>query len=392
MAGIPHVLVVTRGTREAERVVAPARILNDLEQRFLIHGVVLREQTGNGIKRSHQGTGRGRIDIALAASIEGAQAERLKVAALAPLHVDNMDELTRPDLVCSGGARLYVDVDQGLCQRRVRPVCRLQVRARLTSDIEHDLTRCTLLIDRHRTTWCAGHESGRRRRDERCRLPGTRRVAEQSNRDGPGEVAFARRERGANTLRGGGFAAEARLRSKRDSGSARANYRGVGSPRSIEDDQLARLSPLAIDHRHLVSGVEGHSTRSAARNRVSLDVGRQHGKPWDQHRSSLGRCGRNCWIEDHVNARPVLKSCSCEIGSCTMSIGGDCIGFTPAGQVERPHSIQYPVYEAEIGIDTGFHTGLNVHVTVPLRLARHAPTSVQRIPRWTQPREDTSSG
>ena len=90
-AGVSQILVVTRGAREAEGIVAPAGILDELQQRLVIDGVVLRIQTGTGIERAI----RERVVVGSISRsrppVEGAQAERLEVAALAPLHVHDLE-------------------------------------------------------------------------------------------------------------------------------------------------------------------------------------------------------------------------------------------------------------------------------------------------------------
>ena len=103
MAGVSQVLVVARGAREAEGIVAPAGILDEFQQRLVIDGVILGVQAGARVERAHQGAGGGGVDLAFEAPVEGAQAERLEVGALAPLHVHDLDELARLDFVCPDG-------------------------------------------------------------------------------------------------------------------------------------------------------------------------------------------------------------------------------------------------------------------------------------------------
>ena len=305
MAGVSQVLVVARGARETERIVAPARILDELEQGLVIDSVVLREEARGGIERAHQGAGGGGIDLALDAPVEGAPAERLEVGALAPLHVDDLDELARPDLVASGGARLNVEIDQRLRERGRRPVGRLHVRPRLAADVEHDLAGGALLVDRHRTAGGTGHDGSRGGRDERRPLSGTRFPAEQPHRGAPAEVEATGREDIADALRGGVRAVEGGLDPEGRPGPARTDEGGVGAAGGIEHDQLAGLPSFPVDDRQLISGVQGHGARAPARDRMPLDVRRQQGEARDPHRSAHGRRTHNGW-RDHVNALPVL--------------------------------------------------------------------------------------
>ena len=175
----------------------------------------------------------------------------------------------------------------GCCERSGRPLRRLHVRARLAANIEDDLRRRTLLVHRHRTTGRTGHESGRGGRDEGNRFARARPTAEQPHRVGSTEVASTRRESGPDMQRGRRFGVENRLRAQRRSGPVRADDRRVGTSRGVEYDQLAELSPLAVDHRHLVSGVKGHGARAAPRNRVPFDVRRKHGNSRNKHRAPL---------------------------------------------------------------------------------------------------------
>ena len=287
--GISHVLVVARGAREAEEIVTTARILDQLHQRLVIDGVVLRVQAGPRVERTHQGAGGGRVDLALEPPVEGAQAERLEVRALTPLHVDDLDELPRPDLVAPGRARPDVEIDQRLRERRRRPGLRLRVRPRFATDIEHDLARSTLLVDRHRPAGRARHQRDGCRRNERRRFSRTRFLSEQPRCHGAAEIEATSRQRFADTLRGRRPALQGGENPAGRTGSGRSDERGVGTAVAIEDDQLARLPPLAVDDGQLVPGVEGQGARAAARHRVPLDVGRQHGKSRDQHRPAHGR-------------------------------------------------------------------------------------------------------
>ena len=293
MAGVSQILVVARGARDAEGIVAPARVLDELEQRFVIDGVVLGVQAGAGIERAHQGAGGGGVDLAFEAPVEGAQAERLEVAALAPLHVHELDELAGPDLVAPGGAGLDVEVDQRVRERRRRAVRRLQVRPRFAADVEHDLGRGALRVGRHRAAGGAGHEGGRGGGDERRRFPGTRFITEQPHRGGPAEVQAAGCESIANALGGGDRTIQDGLDAERRPGPFRADERGVRPPAGVEDHQLAGLPAFPIDDRQLVPGIESQGAGASARHRMPLDVGRQHGQSRHQHRPAPGRRGRD---------------------------------------------------------------------------------------------------
>ena len=300
VAGVSQVLVVTRRAREAEGIVAPAGILDELEQRLVIDGVVLGVQAGAGVERAHQGAGGGGVDLALQAPVEGAQAERLEVGALAPLHVHDLNELARLDFVAQDGAGLDVEVDHRVRERRRRAVGRLPVRPRLAADVEHDLGRGALLVHRHRAAGGAGHEGGRGGGDERGRRSRARFAAEQPHRGGPAEVEAAGREGVADALGGGDRAIEDGPDAERRPGPFRADERGVRPPAGVEDHQLAGLPALPIHDRQLVPGVEGQGAGAPARNRMPLDVGRQHGKPRHQHRPAPGRHGRDARGDDHV--------------------------------------------------------------------------------------------
>ena len=300
MPRVSHVLVVACGACEPEEVVATASILDQFQQRLVIDGVVLRVQAGPRVERAHQGAGGGGVDLAFEPSIEGTQAERLEVRALTSLHIDNLDELPRLDLVAPSRPRPDVEIDQRLRKRRRRPDLRFRVRSRFATDIEHDLARSTLFVDRHRPARCTGHQSDGCRRDERRRFSCARFLSEQPGCHGAAEIEATSRERFANTLRGRRPALEGGEYSAGRTGSGRSDERGIGTAVAIEDDQLARLSPFAVDDGQLVPGIEGQGARAPARDRMPLHVGRQHGKSRDQHRPAHGRYRPNGCGKSHV--------------------------------------------------------------------------------------------
>jgi len=152
------VLVVARGTRQAESVVASAGILHHLQQRLVVDGEVLRGEAGRGIEAAVQGARRRRVDVAQDTARQRAQRESLEIGALPALHVEDLDPLAGLHLVGAGRAgidgRIQERVGQRCGRRAVRPV--LRVRA---FDEERQAARRRLLEGLHRRAWSGDHQN-----------------------------------------------------------------------------------------------------------------------------------------------------------------------------------------------------------------------------------------
>src|SRR5690606_40202596 len=111
VARVAEILVVARGAGEAEGVVPAAGVLDDLDERLLVHRPVFREDAGPGIEGAVEGARRRRVDLALEPPVEGAQAEGLEVRTLASPVVEDLDVLPLPLLVGQdiAGLTLYTE-------------------------------------------------------------------------------------------------------------------------------------------------------------------------------------------------------------------------------------------------------------------------------------------
>ncbi len=276
VAGIAHVVVVAGKAGEPERIVPADRVLDHLDERLLVHREVLGVRAGLGIGRAHQAARRRRVDVADPALLERAHVERLEVRALAALHVEDLDVLPGLHLVGLREARQDVEVGQRVGERRGRGDPALQRPRVRPADIEHDLRRGRLLRDVHRAAGRGDDEQPVRGGEEALAVARPRGSAlEGAGAARRAEIEAAPRQRRLHALRRLLAGGEERLQAVRLAGVAGADHRGIRLAGLGEEDELARLQPLAVDDGDLVARLDHHGARAAARHGMPLHARRQ---------------------------------------------------------------------------------------------------------------------
>ena len=267
MARVALVLVVLGRAGEAERVVAPDRVANDLDQRVLVDVVELPMEAGLRVCLAHERAGRRRVEPAFEPVLELAPVERQEVGALFPLDVDHLDELAGAHLVRESGRRVDAEVETRLGEQRGEFL--LLVPPRLdASDLDVELRRGRGSV----------HDAPRRGcHHDRHGALGPERLRRARRRVGAEEADCPRRG-GVEPLGGEGRGKKAVVRARergKDDGR-----RSVGpcsecgrvvTAVGAEDCQLGDLTAVRVDDRDPLVGSERQDRRSPGAHEVRLE-------------------------------------------------------------------------------------------------------------------------
>ena len=97
MSRIANVIIEFRRTSQRKRVMAPTRILHNLDKGQHILIIIFGVKPRHRIGRLHQGAGGGDIQRMLDTPIQLARREPLKICTLPPINIASLDKVTSFD-------------------------------------------------------------------------------------------------------------------------------------------------------------------------------------------------------------------------------------------------------------------------------------------------------
>ena len=284
VARIAEVLVIPREAGETEVVMAPDRVLDDLHQRVLIVVEALAIEAGRRVGRAHQRARRGRIEPSLDPALELASVEGEEVRALLALDVDDLDVLTRLDLVRGGAREADAEVQPRLGERR-RQLDVLELPRRRAPDLDQQRGRRPVALD-HAAAG-SGDDNGRGALgDEALRSAPRRALVEQAQ--GPGVVRQQTPGvQGTEHALGAPVAGQP-AKHRRLAVGAGADRRRVLAALGVEHGHLGDLAPVAVDHGEPVVGAQPHGGRRTRPDPVRLERPVDRAQAGGQQRRSRG--------------------------------------------------------------------------------------------------------
>ena len=158
VAGVAGVLVVARRAGEPERVVAADRVAHHLHERVHVHVEELAEEARLRIGRAHQRAGSHAVHAALETVLQLVLVEGQEVRALAPAHVDHLDELALAHLVGQRAGAVHAEVEARVGERRRQLGLGVGAR-RVALDLDHERGRRRVAV--HEPAARSGHHQQR---------------------------------------------------------------------------------------------------------------------------------------------------------------------------------------------------------------------------------------
>ena len=261
------------------------RVANHLDHRLQVLVETLRQQARRRICAAHKGSRRRCVQTKFPILFQTGRGERLKVGALPPLHVDDLDEFAGPDLVGLGraGGNTPVDtrVGQGL-RRRMLGKCNWLC----TGNEDFDPGRWVLPIDPHRSTRRCHKAHQRPFGGKRGFVAGTRVTAQDFGRPRRGDIETAPLQ--ADRQRPGRFVARAQDRLQAFRSSGRRNTQPLRVRRACrrEGGNLRGLPAFPVANREPVARFQRKDGSGGALGNVALDSDAQRGHAGQQDGAS----------------------------------------------------------------------------------------------------------
>ena len=306
VAGIADIVVILGGTGQRKGIVAPAGVLDHLNQRLHLLVIVFRVQTRHRIGMAHQCPGGGHVQRMGNALVQLARGETLEIGALAPVHIEDLDIVAGLDEIGLGSGRMHPDIGNRIGQRvgQFEPGRAFQHRA---AD-EHGQRRGGVLRleihdaaggrDDHDPLAAGGKAFGRARR---------RAVFEKMHRARLRQVQPARLDPHPQASQRGIVRGEQRHQPPRRPLRPRSDQPGIETAKRIGADDLAGLATLGILDLDPVAGFQPKQDCPRPRNHIAFGSRRQRKHPRLQDGAWLWRSGDDLGVFgiQHV-ATPII--------------------------------------------------------------------------------------
>ena len=278
-----------------------ARVLNDLDERVEIDVEILRIDARRGVDRPGQRTSRRRIDFPFESLVQSAKRESLEIGALPALHVEHLNVFAGLHLVANRFAGLHVDVLQRFRERVGRSELR-RFRARIRpADVKGQAGRRILLPGQHGRSRRGNDQQAVGLRDERRHVSGSGSLAQRLDGVSRAQVESGCRQSREHSQSGIGPVGQHSEGIRRSAMPGGADHGRVRNALRRKKHQFRRLKTFQIQHGELVALTDPHRSRSAARNRVTLNAPRKNRKAGSDHAASLvGRFENRSYVHQSI--------------------------------------------------------------------------------------------